>query len=74
MENPEFGRKECFSCHQKKLLVESDLDSSWSYDLKYDAFYCSICNIWLDSTCSDLNCEYCKNRPPTPFEKKSINL
>lgn len=34
----------------------------------YDAEYCPICNIWLSSQCSDLNCEYCTNRPEKPLD------
>jgi len=36
------------------------------YFYKYDALCCPRCNIWHDSKCSDVNCEFCANRPETP--------
>lgn len=38
---------------------------------KYDAYYCPICNEWLESKCGDLAgdpCIYCKDRPEKPLE------
>jgi hypothetical protein len=36
------------------------------YSERYDAYYNPITNEWLESTCSDPNCEYCVNRPMRP--------
>jgi len=38
------------------------------YDQKYDAYFCALCNIWLEHKCDDENCEYCSNRPEHPLE------
>jgi ribosomal protein S27AE len=34
----------------------------------YDAYFCGACNEWLDSTCSDVTCEYCRSRPSKPLD------
>lgn len=36
------------------------------YNQNYDAYYCKECNVWLEPTCSDEECEFCKNRPERP--------
>lgn len=33
----------------------------------YDAWFCPICNIWLEQKCGDSDCEYCKERPERPL-------
>ena len=37
-----------------------------SQSLRYDAYYCSNCNVWLDPKCGDPNCVFCKDRYETP--------
>ena len=41
-----------------------------SYNEKYDAYYCKKCDYWLEKICPDKNCEYCKDRPKYPSDKK----
>jgi len=36
------------------------------YVLKYDAYACFNCNVWIDHKCSD-DCEFCSNRPAEPI-------
>ena len=39
-----------------------------SYNEKYDAYYCSTANIWLESSCVDFNCGFCNpKRPEKPL-------
>lgn len=33
---------------------------------EYDAYYCLICNEWIEPKCSDADCAYCAKRPATP--------
>jgi len=47
--------KKCAEC--EGLLLYFD---------KYDALCCPRCNLWHDSMCGDVNCEFCANRPETP--------
>lgn len=42
------------------------------YNHTYDCYYCEHCNIWLESTCPDTDCEYCKQRPEKPLSAKDI--
>lgn len=42
--------------------------SERQYSNKYDAYYCELCNKWLERTCSDSECEYCKDRPEKPSQ------
>lgn len=39
------------------------------YDFDHDAFFCKVCDVWLDEKCDDVNCEYCKDRPEKPSSK-----
>jgi hypothetical protein len=39
------------------------------YSEEYDAYFCPICNIWLEDRCNDPECEFCNIRPLTPREK-----
>ena len=43
----------------------------FKYSEKYDSYYCTKRNVWLESGCSDPTCEYCKDKPATPKKKKS---
>lgn len=36
------------------------------YSDNYDAKYCHFCDVWLESVCSDPNCEFCSQRPMRP--------
>jgi len=40
-----------------------------SYSDKFDAHYCSKCNIWLEERCVDPLCTECSKRPLRPTIK-----
>ena len=42
-----------------------------SYSNMYDSYYCESCNEWLENSCTDSNCKFCKQRPEKPNEKSS---
>ena len=42
--------------------------SEKSYSARYDAYYCELCNKWLEVACNDPNCEYCAERPEKPSQ------
>lgn len=46
----------CDTCGSKKVYYE-----------KYDAKFCSKENKWLEISCDDRDCEYCKSRPERPI-------
>ncbi len=33
----------------------------------YDAYFCAYCNEWVEDTCGDPNCMFCKDRPKKPL-------
>ncbi len=37
-----------------------------SYSDRFDSFYCSQCDIWSETKCSDPECSFCKDRPDRP--------
>lgn len=37
------------------------------YSDEYDSFYCEEHNEWLEDTCTDTDCDYCKDRPEKPL-------
>ena len=41
-----------------------------AYSEKYDAYFCDICDVWLEAPCSDVDhneCRFdCENRPDMP--------
>ena len=36
------------------------------YSDKYDSYFCMNCDVWIESKCKDLNCDYCSERPAKP--------
>ena len=40
-----------------------------NYSKEYDAHYCPMCDTWIEKKCSDVECEYCKNRPEKPLKE-----
>ena len=40
------------------------------FNEKYDAYYDDKKDIWLEETCDNPKCDYCKNRPNKPSECK----
>ena len=51
------GIKKCPHCGCDKKFVRVD---------QYDAVACRNCLQWCESGCSQKDCEFCSNRPPTP--------
>ena len=44
-----------------------------TYSTRYDSYVCDQCNTWLDGTCEDPECMFCKDRPATPHEEDTMN-
>jgi hypothetical protein len=34
---------------------------------RFDAYFCPLCDTWLEASCSDPSCDYCRSRPSTPM-------
>lgn len=49
----------CKACEEKGL-------KSLAYSSDYDAYFCRICDTWLERQCSDEDCDFCVGRPETP--------
>lgn len=45
-----------------------DCGSEKQYSNKYDAYFCELCNKWLEEKCSDPDCEFCTKRPELPSQ------
>jgi len=43
------------------------------YSNKYDAYYCELCNKWMEEKCDDENCEFCSSRPNKPSQMELNN-
>lgn len=39
------------------------------YNFRYDAYYCAVCDKWLEGLCPD-GCTLCMGRPEKPSEVK----
>lgn len=51
--------KTCLICSSRSRIF---------YSGKWDAFFCSTCNIWLEKSCGDPNCWFhCNDRPEKPI-------
>lgn len=48
---------ECKVCKSKDFAIRDD---------KYDAYHCTQCKVWIESQCSDPDCQFCINRPEKP--------
>lgn len=42
--------------------------SECRYHGYFDAFFCGICNMWMEKNCEDKTCHYCKDRPERPLK------
>lgn len=42
--------------------------SEVKYSNQYDAYYCELCNKWLEEQCSDSDCSFCSKRPDLPSQ------
>lgn len=43
------------------------------YSNKYDAYYCELCNKWIEDECDDEKCEFCSLRPDKPSQMEFNN-
>lgn len=48
-------------------------NSERQYSNKYDAYYCELCNQWLERKCEDPECEFCSIRPDKPSQSEQLN-
>ena len=56
--------------------MDSGLNGKWckvcssevQYNAQFDAYYCELCNEWLERKCNDPECEYCAERPEKPSQ------
>lgn len=57
-------------------MILPDLGPNKYYSERYDAFFNSETDQWLDSQCDDLECEYCKDRPekPSQIQNETIKI
>jgi hypothetical protein len=51
------GHNHCPNCNSER-----------QYSNKYDAYYCELCNIWLEEKCEDEGCDFCVERPEKPSQ------
>jgi hypothetical protein len=42
--------------------------SERQYSNRYDAYYCELCNKWIDDKCTNPECEFCSKRPDKPSQ------
>lgn len=49
-------KKICSKCKEIKL-----------YDSAVDSYFCLHCNIWLENSCSDPDCDFCVSRREKPL-------
>jgi hypothetical protein len=47
----------------KSRSVPASEKPNAEYDPKYDAYYDKTTGEWLEQTCGDEDCDYCKSRP-----------
>jgi len=33
----------------------------------FDAYFCAVCNVWLETACADPSCTNCRSRPVAPL-------
>lgn len=48
-------RRTCENCEGSRTFCDM-----------YDAYFCSVCDRWLEATCTDPECEFCAPRPDVP--------
>ena len=45
-----------------------------NFNTLYDAYFCIICDAWLDDVCSDAECSHCTHRPAKPSDTLLIDI
>jgi hypothetical protein len=48
---------------RKRHACESVVD----YSEDHDAYFCRDCNVWTETGCSDVRCNFCRDRPARPL-------
>ena len=43
------------------------------YSSRYDAFFCRLCDAWLEGRCEDPNCGFCRNERIKPSQTDDWN-
>jgi len=60
----------------KRLACGKDVckrcETEVTYSEKFDTFYCTTCNLWLEERCVDPLCKMCAKRPIRPLKKTKI--
>jgi len=64
------GDEECIGVKHYKCKRCKTLNC---YSERYDAYFCSRCNKWLESKCKDIKCPFCSERPSKPLKKIEMN-
>ena len=48
------------------MAVCDDCNGEREYSIRFDAYYCKLCDKWLEIMCGDPNCAFCTERPLFP--------
>ena len=51
------------------LTIDEINDDDVIYSDAYDAYYNAKTGKWLEKKCSDIDCDFCKNRPAMATDK-----
>lgn len=54
------------SVRERHGIVCSECGASGRRSVRWDAYYCKRCNVWLERQCNDPMCYLCDGRPVTP--------
>ncbi|MCK5017725.1 MAG: hypothetical protein KAS32_11740 [Candidatus Peribacteraceae bacterium] len=50
----------------KKPKCPNNKEHKVILNYKYDAYYCELCNVWVEGKCSEYECWACSKRPEKP--------
>lgn len=39
---------------------------------RHDAFFCPVCNVWLEPRCFNASCHFCAGRPEKPSQADAV--
>jgi hypothetical protein len=50
----------------KKIIACPTCGKKAERNPTYDAYFCDMCDIWIEKSCGDPHCEFCSCRPNRP--------
>ena len=52
--------------------MKCDCGCEMGYNERHDSRFCKTCDEWKSARCSDVDCEFCADRPKKPSDVENL--